>query len=81
MNATEISKMSVAERIEAMEAIWDSLMIADAKIESRDWHQDVLAERRRRLHDPSAEFFSLADLKIGNKLLRGKRWATATESY
>ncbi len=81
MNVTEIIKMSVAERIEAMEAIWDSLIITDVKIESPDWHQDVLAERRRRLCDPSAEFVSLADLKIGNELLRGKRWATATESY
>jgi hypothetical protein len=67
MNATEITKMSVAERIEAMEAIWDSLMVADAKIESPDWHQDVLAERRRRLHDPSAEFVSLAELKASRR--------------
>ncbi|WP_295578189.1 addiction module protein [uncultured Lamprocystis sp.] len=80
MNTNEIIKMSVAERIDALEAIWDSLMIADAKIESPDWHQDVLAERRARLRDPSAKFVSLADLKIGNELLRGKRWATSTES-
>jgi len=67
MNATEIIKMSVAERIEALEAIWDSLMVANAKIQSSDWHQDVLAERRRRLHDPSAEFVSLAELKASRR--------------
>ncbi|WP_295436027.1 addiction module protein [uncultured Thiodictyon sp.] len=67
MNATEFIKLNVAERIEAMEAIWDSLMIADAKIESPDWHQGVLAERCRRLHDPSAEFVSLAELKASRR--------------
>ena len=67
MNATEIIKMSVAERIEALEAIWDSLMVANAKIQSSDWHQDVLAERSRRLHDPSAEFVSLAELKASRR--------------
>jgi hypothetical protein len=67
MNTIEIEGMSVAERIEVMEAIWASLLKSDSDIESPDWHQDVLAERRRQIDDASAEFVSLAELKAARR--------------
>lgn len=59
MNTTEIEGMSIAERIEAMEAIWASLLKNDSEVESPDWHQDVLAGRRKQVDAGSAEFVSL----------------------
>ena len=67
MNTTEIEGMSIAERIEAMEAIWASLLKSDSEMESPDWHQDVLAERRRQIDEGSAEFVSLAELRAARR--------------
>lgn len=44
-----LETMSVAEKLEAMEAIWASLCREPADFTSPTWHAEVLAERRRRL--------------------------------
>ena len=41
--------MSVAEKLEAMEAIWTSLCSKPEDVASPAWHEDVLAERKQRL--------------------------------
>jgi hypothetical protein len=67
MNTTEIESMSIAERIQAMEAIWASLLKSDSDLESPDWHRDVLAERGRRIDEGCAEFVSLGDLRAARR--------------
>jgi hypothetical protein len=49
MNATEIRKMSVDERLQAMEILWDSLLDDEVEISSPDWHREILRERLTRL--------------------------------
>ena len=44
MNTIEIRKMSTIERLQAMEAIWDSLLYEESEIESPEWHRDILEE-------------------------------------
>jgi hypothetical protein len=39
MNTLEIKKMSKIERLQAMEALWDSLIDDESEIESPEWHQ------------------------------------------
>ena len=39
MDTREIRKMSRAERLATMEALWDSLVEEEAEIESPDWHR------------------------------------------
>jgi len=68
MNTIEIQKMSTIERLQTMEAIWDSLLYDKNKIESPDWHQDILVERKRKIEDGKAEFISIKELKASNKL-------------
>ena len=63
MDNTEILKMSKQERLQTMEALWDSLVQEPAEIESPDWHGDILAERRRRIAEEQAEFISMDDLQ------------------
>ena len=36
------------ERLRAMEALWDSLLDEKSEIESPEWHQDILEERKKR---------------------------------
>ena len=42
MKSIEISKMSRIERLQTMEAIWDSLIHEDSEIESSDWHLGII---------------------------------------
>lgn len=67
MNTIEIKKMSMIERLQAMEALWDSLLDEESEIESPEWHQDILEERKRKIRDGKAEFISLEDLKATRK--------------
>lgn len=61
MTATEISSMTVQERLQAMEALWDSLN--HDEIDVPDWHKDILAERAEKIRRGEAEFVSLDALK------------------
>jgi putative addiction module component (TIGR02574 family) len=68
MNTIEIKKMSTIERLQAMEALWDSLMDEESEIESPQWHRDILEERKRKIENGKAEFISLEELKATRKL-------------
>lgn len=67
MNIIEIRKMSMIERLQAMEALWDSLRDEDSEIDSPHWHRDILEERKRKIENGKAEFFSLEELKAKRK--------------
>ncbi|MGV8073751.1 MAG: addiction module protein [Syntrophobacteraceae bacterium] len=67
MNTQEIKKMSRIERLQAMEALWDSLIDDESEIESPDWHRDILEERRRKIETGGAEFISLEKLRASRR--------------
>jgi len=48
MNTLEIEKMSTIERLQAMEALWDSFMKEESEIDSPEWHRDIIEERKRK---------------------------------
>jgi len=63
MNTLEIEKMSTAQRLQAMETLWDALLQEKVEIESPGWHRDVLEERKSRIADDETKFLSLKELK------------------
>ena len=63
MNTTEISGMSTIEKLQTMEAIWDSLIHENSEIESPEWHQDILATRKLTIEEGKAEFISIEALR------------------
>ncbi len=65
MNTLEIEKMSTAQRLQAMEILWDALLHEEVEIESPGWHRDVLTERKARIANGDAKFLSLKELKAG----------------
>ena len=67
MNTLEIKKMSRIERLQAMEALWDSLLDEEAEIESPEWHRDVLKQRKIKIETGQAEFISLEKLRASRK--------------
>ena len=63
IDSSELEKMSVTERLRAMDQLWDSLNRCDDEIPSPDWHQDVLADRKARAQSGEAKFLTLAELR------------------
>lgn len=66
MTIAEISKMSVLERIQTMEALWDSLTHESAEIKAPKWHGEVLSRRKEQIDNGNAKFLSLNELKLKN---------------
>lgn len=62
-NITEIEKMSLSERLETMELLWDSLVRDASNVASPDWHGEVLAARLKKIARGEAKFLSLAEVK------------------
>jgi len=63
MTITEISKMSVLERLKTMEALWDSLNREPAQIKSPKWHEEILSDRKEKIESGNANFITLEELK------------------
>jgi putative addiction module component (TIGR02574 family) len=63
MNTIEITQMSKVERLQAMQALWDSLIHENSEIESPEWHQDILAARKKNIEEGKAEFRSIEELR------------------
>jgi len=55
--------MSVTERLQAMDQLWDSLNRSGEEIPSPDWHQEILADRKARAQRGEAKFLTLAQLR------------------
>ncbi len=63
MHRDDIARMSVSERVQKMEEIWDSLLHDEASLSSPSWHEEVLVERKRRIDSGEVRFFKLDELK------------------
>ncbi|HAE39669.1 MAG TPA: cysteine methyltransferase [Candidatus Riflebacteria bacterium] len=51
MDIASIKKMTLVERLQAMELLWDSLTHNENELESPDWHKKILSDRKKNL-DP-----------------------------
>jgi uncharacterized coiled-coil protein SlyX len=54
MTTLDIANMTIPERIQAMEWLWDSLSQQENEIESPRWHLDILDERMKRIQNGTA---------------------------
>jgi putative addiction module component (TIGR02574 family) len=59
----EVSRLSAAERLEAMEWLWASLSNDPAQVESPEWHGEILAAREAKVNAGEAQFLTLDQLK------------------
>ena len=63
MTNIEISQMSLQERLQTMEALWDSLNHESVEIKPPEWHEKILSERTEKIKNGDANFISLDELK------------------
>lgn len=65
-----LEKMSVEEKLQAMESLWDDLCNKAGGMSSPDWHEDVLAEREamQKRGDDQFDDWEAAKRNIRNKV-------------
>lgn len=63
MNIDELKKLSKAERLQAMEALWDAMLHENGDMETPEWHENILAQRKQMIENGRAAFIPLSDLK------------------
>ena len=51
-----IDQMTLAEKLHAMEVLWDDLCRREAGLPMLQWHQELLDERERLVRDGKARF-------------------------
>ena len=64
-----LNEMSVEEKLQTMEALWQSLSADPAAIESPAWLEEELAERERKI-----EYIFCAVFFAGSSCLFFSRW-------
>lgn len=66
-----LDRMTVEEKVQAMEALWDDLCRRAEGVESPEWHANVLAERHAACEhgEELSEDWNVAKRKI-RKMLR-----------
>ena len=67
MNIADFKKMSTTKRLQAMEALWDSLIYENGEIDTPNWHEKILEERKNKISNGKAKFISLSELKASRK--------------
>ena len=63
IESSQIDKMSVVERLQAIEQLWDALCREAKDMASPEWHRDILADRKARAERGDATFLTLAELR------------------
>lgn len=51
-----LNEMSIEEKLQTMEALWENLSGDPTAIESPSWHEEVLRERERKIASGEAKF-------------------------
>jgi putative addiction module component (TIGR02574 family) len=56
--ALPLNEMTVAEKLQAIEILWDDLSRNAGDIPSPAWHEEVLAAREKQIGEGQAKFLS-----------------------
>jgi hypothetical protein len=59
----QIDKMTVSEKLQAMELIWDDLCRTPEQIPSPGWHEEILHAREERILQGDARFSDWPEAK------------------
>jgi hypothetical protein len=63
IEAMEVERMSLAEKLQAMELLWRSMSPQPDKVKSPAWHGKILSQRLAKVEAGKGEFLTVAQLK------------------
>mgnify|MGYP001153993312 FL=1 len=55
-NSIPLNKMTINEKLRAIEEIWEDLLRDSENVPSPAWHADVLSAREQRIRDGKSHF-------------------------
>ena len=58
-----LNDMTISEKLQLMETLWEDLSRNADALESPEWHRDVLEERERRIASGEARFSDWEEAK------------------
>jgi putative addiction module component (TIGR02574 family) len=58
-----ISKLTLAQKLNLMETLWDEISKDEYSLESPDWHADILNERRQGVKDGDVKLSDWSQVK------------------
>ena len=61
--ALPLDQMTTAEKLRALEQIWEDLCRTPDEVPSPSWHADVLQDREKRVQEDSSRFVDWAEAK------------------
>lgn len=67
--ALQVDRMTLEEKLRAMEALWDDLCRREEEVPVPQWHKDLLDERERLVQQGKAQFidWETAKKRIGER--------------
>jgi hypothetical protein len=60
----QIDRMTIREKLAAMEALWDNLCRDETQVPVPEWHKRILDERRRQIEAGEARFVDWETAKV-----------------
>jgi putative addiction module component (TIGR02574 family) len=63
IEAAEIERMSLSQKLEAMELIWKSLAAEPEQVQSPHWHKTVIESRLAKVKAGKGQFLTITQLK------------------
>ena len=60
LESSQIDKISVVERLQAIEQLWEAVCREAKHMASPEWHRDILADWKARADPGDATFLTLA---------------------
>lgn len=61
--AIPLDQMTTAEKLRALEQIWENLCRTPNEVPSPSWHADVLQDREKRIQQGSSQFVDWSEAK------------------
>ncbi|HRQ90921.1 MAG TPA: addiction module protein [Bacteroidia bacterium] len=61
--SSDIEQMSIEERLQAIELLWESIPQKDEALDSPPWHGDVLKARFAKAEAGQGEFLTIPELR------------------
>ena len=63
IQVADIERMSLVERLQAMELLWSSITRTPEAVPTPDWHEEVLASRLAKVERGEGKFLTVHELK------------------
>lgn len=61
--ALPLDQMTTAEKLRALEQIWENLCRTPNEVPAPSWHADVLQDREKRIQQGSSQFVDWSEAK------------------